>query len=220
MALRVPREPARRHDRPVLTTAAVTALYPTRPRTAGRAAWGAVTALGFGLLVVLIAAAAALAVGPRFLPYQALPVLTGSMEPAIPVGSLAIDVPVRADDLVVGDVITFRHPLNPSEYVTHRIVAVETDATGRRFVTKGDANAQPDSWRVIGTGDGLRVAVVIPAVGQAIADLARPAVRLAIFALALSIIAGLVLLEIWRPRHRGVRPPIGGQLGPRGVGSR
>src|SRR5438105_3295750 len=52
----------------------------------------AASAAGLFLLLIL-----AMAAGPKFLPYQALPVLSGSMEPTLHVGSLAIVRPVTGD---------------------------------------------------------------------------------------------------------------------------
>src|SRR5438876_10663864 len=83
----------------------------------------------FGAVVALSLAVGLASVGPRFLPYQVLPVLTGSMEPGIPTGALILVTAVGADELRVGDVITFQHPLQPRAYVTHRIVSIEQDGS-------------------------------------------------------------------------------------------
>lgn len=87
------------------------------------------------------------------------PVLTGSMEPAISVGSVVAIKPVDPDALRVADVICFR--FGDSMLVTHRIVNV----TAEGFVTKGDANEESDigvvrKENVVGT-----VVFVIPWVG-------------------------------------------------------
>jgi len=156
----------------------------------------------FAMSAALALGAGILAVGPRVLPYQALPVLTGSMEPAIPTGSLAIVTPVRGEELAVGDVITFHHPNAPTAYVTHRIVAIEGDGASRAFATKGDANALPDAWQVKGTGTGWRYAFAVPFVGGAIVALTATPLRFALFAIPLLALALLALAEIWRPRQR------------------
>lgn len=161
-------------------------------RVAMRFAYVALALVGAGLALVTI--------GPRLLPYQALPVLTGSMEPAVPAGSLAIVVPVHADEVAVGDVITFTHPLRPSAYVTHRVVAIENGPTGRVFVTKGDANALPDEWRVAATGDGWRLALVIPRIGGLLVSVATSSLRLVLLAIPMVVLAAMALVDIWRPR--------------------
>lgn len=168
-------------------------------RLAARAAVAAAVALG--------AALAAVTVGPRVLPYEALPVLTGSMEPALPTGALAVVVRVRGDQVGVGDVITFTHPLRPSAYVTHRVAAIEEGPSGRAFVTRGDANALPDEWRVSGDGQGWRLAFAVPGVGGMLVAFATSAFRLLLLAAAMVALAVLALVEIWRPRdiHREAR---------------
>jgi signal peptidase len=160
----------------------------------------------FGAAVALAIAVGLIAVGPRFLPYQVLPVLTGSMEPALPTGALALVLPVDAQDLAVGDVITFHHPQVPHTYVTHRIVAIDGAGQSRTFVTKGDANALPDAWRIVATGSGWRYAFSIPLVGGAIVAFEASPLRFALFALPLVGLALIALLEIWRPRTRELRP--------------
>ena len=67
------------------------------------------------------------------------PVLSGSMEPTIPVGSLVIISPFDPDSLNVGDVICYR--FSDTVLITHRIVYV----TSEGFETRGDANEEIDS---------------------------------------------------------------------------
>lgn len=165
---------------------------------AARSSLAAAIALGVAL--------AAVAIGPRILPYRALPVLTGSMGTAMPVGSLAVIVPVRGADVAVGDVITFKHPLRPGSYVTHRVAAIEDGSSGRVFVTKGDANALPDEWRVSAAGTGWRLAFAVPAAGMLVLVLETAAVRWALLSVPMIVVAALLLAEIWRPKPREVRP--------------
>lgn len=66
-------------------------------------------------------------------------VVSGSMEPLIPVGSLVYVEPVQPEEIVAGDVIAFR---SGNSVVVHRVV--ENKAEDREFVTKGDANAAED----------------------------------------------------------------------------
>jgi len=70
------------------------------------------------------------------------PVYTGSMEPAIPVGGLVVIKSVNPETLREGDIICFQ--LSESTSVTHRIINV----TDEGFITKGDANEDPDQWIV------------------------------------------------------------------------
>ncbi|MEJ6489902.1 signal peptidase I [Leucobacter sp. USCH14] len=73
-----------------------------------------------------------------------LVVISGSMEPGIPTGSLILTPTVPASELAVGDVVTVPRPdgLGP---VTHRIIAIEPAAEGgTQLKLQGDANASPD----------------------------------------------------------------------------
>jgi signal peptidase len=117
------------------------------------------------VLSALALAVAGLTVGPMFLPYRTTVVLTGSMAPRLPVGSLLVLRPARAETLQVGDVIAFTRPDQPGTVVTHRIVGIEPGQGGRQFVTKGDNNGVPDAWRVPASGAGWRLAVGIPRAG-------------------------------------------------------
>ncbi|MBW0117375.1 signal peptidase I [Pseudonocardia abyssalis] len=101
--------------------------------------WAAATAL---LLVVGLAVAVAIV--PAIGGATPLTVLSGSMEPALPVGSTVIVRPRPAAEIVVGDVITFTDRDEGSvetRVVTHRVVGVEP---GPVFVTRGDANNADD----------------------------------------------------------------------------
>ena len=87
------------------------------------------------------------------------PVLTGSMEPAISVGSVVLIEPVDPETLAVGDVICFK--FSESTLITHRIV--EISDTG--FTTKGDANEEPDLSIVRRTSIVGKVILVLPYIG-------------------------------------------------------
>lgn len=104
------------------------------------------------ILVVLLALAAVLIV-PVILGYTELAVLTGSMQPTIPVGSLIYVKEVEPSTLQVGDVVTYQ--LEGDTMVTHRVVEVNPDEG--YLVTQGDANEDPDGQitfdRIVGKMD-------------------------------------------------------------------
>lgn len=98
-------------------------------------------------LVILAAiAAVALAVAiPRIAGGTPYTVLTGSMEPDLPPGTLVVVRPVDAEDIALGDVITFQLESGKPTVATHRVVAVGTRLDGEQvFTTQGDANGAPD----------------------------------------------------------------------------
>jgi signal peptidase len=73
-------------------------------------------------------------------------VLSGSMEPELTVGSLAVTQTVSTEDIKVGDIITFSSPLN-GKLITHRVIAIKNNPQ-LKFHTKGDANEEADPYIV------------------------------------------------------------------------
>jgi signal peptidase len=151
--------------------------------------------------ILAVAAVCLLTLGPKLLPYQAFYVRSGSMTPTIEVGALAFYTPADASNLHPGDVIVFHRPDAPKSsdsLVTHRIVKVEPTAHGKVFVTKGDANAAPDPWRVPATGSGWRFRGSIPVVGYVIGALGSHLGHTWVLALASLLLGGYLLADIWR----------------------
>ncbi|HYO61773.1 MAG TPA: signal peptidase I, partial [Actinomycetota bacterium] len=111
---------------------------------------GAATVSGTVVVIVLLVAT----IGPRLLPYRTFTVLSGSMEPTIPVGSMIFDREVDASKLARGDVITFHPPGQADKLVSHRIVRVEETKRGSFLVTRGDSNGVADDWRIPAEGKG------------------------------------------------------------------
>ncbi|MFZ5846668.1 MAG: signal peptidase I [Actinomycetota bacterium] len=96
------------------------------------------------LALAVLASITVLIVLPRATHATALTVLTGSMTPAIPVGSVVLVRPVDPRTLQVGDVATYvrRNGNGIESLTTHRIVEANGD-TGT-LIFKGDANRGPD----------------------------------------------------------------------------
>ncbi len=92
------------------------------------------------VMVVLVVLFAVLLVGVRVFGIQVYSVISGSMEPEYPVGSLIYVKKVDPDEIKVRDVITYVLPNDmPS---THRVVGI--DKENQLFYTKGDANNTED----------------------------------------------------------------------------
>ena len=74
-------------------------------------------------------------------------VLSGSMVPVFQVGGMAIFEPITAQQVKVGDIITFQYPTMNTP-ICHRIISID-DSTGSLVIhTKGDANNAPDQEAV------------------------------------------------------------------------
>lgn len=108
---------------------------------------------------------------PRLLHWDLQVVLSGSMEPALPVGSVVFVRPVDPEEVSVGDIITYRQQASP-DFVTHRVVEVEREGSAISFHTKGDANDDRDAAAVPAEAVEGRAWVNIPYLGY-VAQYAR-----------------------------------------------
>lgn len=101
-------------------------------------AWSWVVATTAVLVVAVVV--------PRLAGATPYTVVTGSMRPGLPPGTLAVVRPTPVEEIGIGDVITYQLESGKETVVTHRVVAVGLDATGTRVLrTQGDANPAPDS---------------------------------------------------------------------------
>jgi signal peptidase len=180
------------------TTAGSTRPVPRRI-AAATARW--ITGLLLGTAVL---AFTGLAIGPHLLGYQTLTMLTGSMAPTIDPGDVVITTPLAIDDVTEGMVITYHIPIDDRRLVTHRVVSVDHTADGQVTVrTKGDANADIDPWTAVLQGDTAhQVQAVIPAAGHLIAALRTPWLSATLVYGAPTLLAGWLLLTIWRPTQQ------------------
>ena len=161
-------------------------------------AWVVMIAAGLVVLGLV-----AITIGPRFLPYQALIVRSGSMSPTIPTGSIVFYTKIPSAKVKVGDVIAFSKPGDPTEKVTHRVYQIGHSATGEYFTTKGDANGTPDDWRVPAVGTGWIARFHVPAIGYALVDLQSTLARLLLLVIPAILLGAITLYEIWQDRARG-----------------
>lgn len=92
------------------------------------------------ILIMVLGVLCALLV-PRMFGYEMFTVLSGSMEPTFPVGSIVYVDKLSADRIKVGDPIAFH--IEKKTIATHRVVKI--DNKNRIFTTKGDANDSADS---------------------------------------------------------------------------
>lgn len=86
---------------------------------------------------------------PKMLGYDEYAVLSGSMEPKIPVGAIVYDKNFSESEARDGAVVTYQ--LSAGTLVTHRIISVDKEE--QTVVTQGDANhiadAAPVAWQQI-----------------------------------------------------------------------
>lgn len=123
-----------------------------------------------GLLILLTVI---LIVLPAIFASRLAVVYSGSMAPAMPTGSLALMQPVDPAEIQVGDVIAFNPPWDkPEVTVSHRVIEViKEPALG--FLTKGDANEDPDLDMIPAANVKGRVAFSVRKVGYALNYIGR-----------------------------------------------
>ena len=145
------------------------------------------SALGTVLLILVVVAAAPAAV-PRAFGLQVDEVISGSMAPEIPTGSLVYVRKAKAEQIQAEDVIAYDG--GGGALITHRVV--ENRTLMGEFVTKGDANEKEDPNPV--SYDQLRGQVVysIPYLGWIAGLLSETTGKLA----AAGMIAAAVLLHV------------------------
>ncbi len=116
----------------------------------------------FGILILLAVIASCLPLTiPRYMGYEIYNVVSGSMEPEIPVGSVIYVDIIDPEEVQEKDVIAFR---SNGSVITHRVV--QNKLVEGEFVTKGDANAAEDMNTVPYMNLIGRVKYHFPVIGQ------------------------------------------------------
>ncbi len=154
--------------------------------------------VGIALVVVLMTMVVLALLAPHF-GWRADTVLSGSMEPALPVGCVQVTKPVHPEDIKVGDIITFRSPTD-GKLMSHRVTAVEVDES-YQFRTKGDANEDVDPILVPSENVVGRVCFKVALVGYVVEYLKTPIgfILLGLVGIALIVAEVSTMLEVrWK----------------------
>ena len=146
------------------------------------------------ILIWLLVIIGALFLLPQFSGWMFDAVLSGSMEPAFRVGGVIVSKPVEPGEISAGDIIVYR---SGETLITHRVVDV-IDESELSFITKGDANEDPDMSPVPASSVVGKVFFDLPYVGYLAAFVkTRLGFLLAILLPGLGII-GLELKSLWQ----------------------
>jgi signal peptidase len=155
---------------PVSVPATLPALPMEERLPVWRAAGGHVVNLLIAAALGLVTIFCAIVVGLVVTGHHLEEVVTGSMQPTIPIGSLVVTENLPAGQLQVGDIMVFPDPNDTKLTIVHRIVWLSHDQSGDVLVrTKGDYNALPDSWTIkrSAIADADRVIEILPGAGTA-----------------------------------------------------
>ena len=143
------------------------------------------------ILMLSAVIAVIIAVSPVF-GWRIDAVLSGSMEPAIQTGGVAVIGPVSVSDIHVGDVIAYKiGNLN----VCHRVIQV-SEGEQLQFTTKGDANNAPDPAPVLPGNVIGRVVFSVPLAGYLISFVKTPVGLFITVLLPLLILIGIELKNV------------------------
>lgn len=108
-------------------------------------AWG----VSAGLLAFVVLIGVMAIVVPAATGSTAMTVLTSSMRPSLPPGTLVIVKPIEANDIRIGMPITYQVESGKAVFITHRVTSIMSTSDGQRtFITKGDANGAADQQPV------------------------------------------------------------------------
>ena len=110
-------------------------------REKNRAAIAALDVFGGIILTAVLLCCIPLTL-PRLAGYEIYEVISGSMEPAIPTGSLVYVEWEEPEAVEEDDVIAFYSDRGTGGVITHRVV--RNQVVSGQFITKGDANEQQD----------------------------------------------------------------------------
>lgn len=155
------------------------------------------------ILGVVVILAAAVFV-PRLSGATPYTVLTGSMEPTYPPGTLVVVKPVDADRVRVGDVVTFQLASGKAAVATHRVVDIVHNLGGEtRFITKGDANETPDAEQLRAVQIRGKLWYSMPYLGYPSNVITGGQRQLAVYAIAAGLIgyAGCMFAVAFRDRR-------------------
>ena len=119
--------------------------------------------IGILLMVIIIAALVAFN-APRLAGYQVYGILSESMEPVLPSGSIIYAKTVDPSEIQVNDIIVYPYSSASDLVVAHRVIEIQSEE--EQFVTKGDANTNEDSNPILYDAVLGKVVLCIPIIGN------------------------------------------------------
>ena len=121
---------------------------------------------------------------PDFLGYTPYMIISGSMEPKIPVNSIIVTKKVDKDKIEVGDIVSYI-PKNSDMIVTHRVVKMTylpTKNVEILYETKGDNNLHSDEFLISFSQIKGKYIFTIPLLGKIVSLAKTPQGIIILFA--------------------------------------
>jgi signal peptidase len=155
--------------------------------------------LGSAVVIASLCLLAFIGIGPHVLPYRTETLLSGSMRPGMPEGSVVVVTRKAATRIRVGDVLAYQIPVENHRVVTHRVVKVLEAGPRPVIQTQGDANNTPDPWIArLEESTVWQARFAIPRLGRVVQALRGSFLHVIALTVAPLLLLSLVLLEIWR----------------------
>lgn len=150
------------------------------------------------VLIMVLLFLAVILIVPKFLGCETLAVISGSMHPKIPVGSIVI---VREEDpaeLGIGDIATYR--MNDHTFVTHRVLENHVDT--QYIIFKGDANEAADANPIAYADVEGKVLFHFPMIGYLSIYMKTPLGIAAVCGIVFVLLLLAFLPEIFEPEDK------------------
>lgn len=132
-------------------------------RKKNRRGAGGILSVTGTLMILIVIILCSLLVLPGMFGYQMFHVITGSMEPKVPVGSLIYVREGKPEEMEEKDIIAF-HGMPDGGIITHRVVT--NNVVSGTFTTKGDANDGEDPTPVPYDHFIGKVTITVPYMGR------------------------------------------------------
>lgn len=115
-----------------------------------------------GLIITSIISIAIVWFSLGIFPIHPNVIATGSMKPMINPGDVVLIKNIDGNEAKIGQVVQFRRD---NIYIFHRIIDIETEKDGKKYITKGDNNSVKDSELVSPEDIKGTVIYVVPKIG-------------------------------------------------------
>ena len=132
-----------------------------------------------------------------FFGYRAYVIYGGSMGSALPAGSIGITRQIQPEAIRVGDIVAIKRSSRALP-ILHRVIEIDTSDGTRRFVTRGDANQEPDAQPATLHGPGDRIVFSIPWLGYLVHFARSSAGRIFLLFVPATLLTGIVLWQTWK----------------------
>jgi signal peptidase len=157
--------------------------------------WVVILAACFVLLAAVLV--------PRVAGATPYSIMTSSMKPAMPPGTLVVVRPVDPHQIRAGDVVTYQLRSGQPTVVTHRVITQGVQHDGDLiFRTKGDANRVPDQDWVRSAQIRGRVWYAIPLLGYPAELLSGYQHQLVVYAIAAGLLGYAAYMFVSSARDR------------------